>query len=397
MNVIEEVKSLEEEMIRWRRDLHQIPEIGLELPKTAAYVKKVLEEIGIPYEDHYLDGSGIVGIIEGERLPKSRKVLALRADMDGLPIQEETGLHYASLENMHACGHDSHMAMLLAAAKILYARRHEFNAKIKLIFQPGEEYPGGAEPMIEQGAFLEPKVNHVIGIHAGMLSEELPLGSIATRSGAMMASMDRFKITIEGKGVHGGYPERAQDPIVAAGQLITAIQTIKSRNISATDPAVISITRVQGGVNQNIIPDSVELEGTVRTFDNEIRYLIHDRLDQVAQGIGAALNVECTVEYNYKYPPVLNTKSFTQGLVMALSEIFSVEEIYLMEDPVMGSEDFSFYQQEAKGTFFFLCNPGEIDGKFHGHHTSKFDIDESLMYKGVATFVHLAALYCTTI
>src|SRR5699024_3012637 len=283
----------------------------------------------------------------------SDKVLAFRADMDGLPINEATGLAFSSLnQNMHACGHDGHTAMLLGAAKILQENRDQFAGTIKLIFQPGEEYPGGAEPMIQEGTMLNPKVTRVMGFHQGQIDPKVPKGTIAYKEGPIMASMDRFLIEVNGKGYHAAYPEESQDPIAATGQLINALQTIKSRNVKAVNPAVVSITRVQGGFNQNIIPDKVELEGTVRALNDETREFIHKKIEQIAHGIGAALDVECVVTYDYKYPPVTNDEQVTAEVVNSLEEIFP-GQLVEVEEPLMGGEDYAYYLYEAPGTFLF--------------------------------------------
>lgn len=391
LNAVELAKAVENDMIKWRRDLHQIPELGLVLPQTVAYVKAVLDELGIEYEASFVNGNAIVGLIHGKA--DSDKVLAMRADMDGLPIQEATGLSFTSLnENMHACGHDGHTAMLLGAAKILQQNRDQFSGTVKLLFQPGEEYPGGAEPMIKEGAMKNPTVTRVMGFHEGQIDPRVPKGTIAYKKGPMMASMDRFLIEVNGKGYHGAYPEESRDPIAAAGQLITALQTIKGRNVKAVNPAVLSITRVQGGFNQNIIPDKVELEGTVRALNDETRAFIHQKIEKIAQGIGAALDVECVVTYDYKYPPVTNDAQVTEEVVESLEKIFP-GQLLEIADPLMGGEDFAFYLYEAPGTYMFLSNPAEIEGTFHGHHHAKFDIDESLFYMGTASFVQAALDY----
>lgn len=384
---IELAKSVEEEMIKWRRELHQFPELGLELPKTSQYVQDRLMELDIPFHT-LVDGNAVVGLIEGSG---EGPVLAIRADMDGLPIKENTGLEFASTNgNMHACAHDAHTAMLLGAAKILNNIKEYLNGAVKLIFQPAEEFPGGAKPMLDEGAFENPKVDHIIGLHAGLLDPTIPEGTISTRKNEFMASMDRFQINIRGNGSHGAYPEESQDPIAASGQIITAIQTIKSRNIKATNPVVLSITRVEGGHNYNIIPDNVELEGTVRTFDNNMREFVHEKLSQIASGVAGAIGVEAEVVYDYKYPPVLNDPAFTDRVVASFKEIFPEDTIVESKEPLMGGEDFAYYLEKVPGTFFFLNNPGKIDGKFHGHHHEKFDLDESKFYMGTAAFLKVA-------
>lgn len=395
INVVQAAKNVATDMVKWRRDLHQIPELGLELPQTVAYVTQVLSELGVDYDASYVDGNGIVAMIRGNKnIQAADRVLAMRADMDGLPIVEETGHPFASTnENMHACGHDGHTAMLLGAAKILQENRDEFGGIVKLFFQPGEEYPGGAEPMIKEGAMENPKVTRIMGFHEGQIDESVAKGKIAYRPGPMMASMDRFLIEVNGKGSHGAYPESARDPIIAAAQIVTALQTIKSRNIKATRPHVVSVTRIEGGFNQNIIPDTVELEGTVRTFDNDLREEIHGKIEQISHGIGEALGVEAKVTYDYKYPPVINNVDVTYEIVEQLEKIFGEDIMLESVDPLMGGEDFAFYLQEAPGTFLFLSNPGYIDGEFHGHHHPKFDVDENFFYMGAAGFVEVALNY----
>lgn len=393
INSIKLAQQVQDDVIKWRRDLHQIPELGLELPKTVAYVAKVLDELGIEYDSSYVNGNGIVAHIYGQKDGKTDRVLGTRADMDGLPIKEDTGLSFSSTnENMHACGHDGHTAMLLGAAKVLKENADQFSGVVKLVFQPGEEYPGGAEPMVKEGALLNPQATRMIGFHMGELVAEMPKGSVLYKDGPMMASMDRLYIKVKGKGAHGAYPEISHDPIVAAGQLVTAIQTIKSRNIKAVDPCVVSITRIEGGFNQNIIPDEVEIEGTVRTFNDETRRKIHEKLEQISRGIGAAMGVDCEVTYDYKYPAVINDTNVTQEVTDSLAPLFG-EDLIELTEPLMGGEDYSYYLREVPGTFLYLTNPQEVDGVFHGHHHPKFDVDETLFYKGVASFVQVAFDY----
>lgn len=393
INSINLAQEVQDDVIKWRRDLHQIPELGLELSQTVAYVTKVLDELGIEYNDSYVNGNGIVAHIYGQKEGNTERVLGMRADMDGLPIKENTGLPFSSTnENMHACGHDGHTAMLLGAAKVLKENADQFSGVVKLVFQPGEEYPGGAEPMVNEGALLNPQATRMIGFHMGELVGEMPRGSVLYKEGPMMASMDRLYIKVKGKGAHGAYPEISHDPIVAASHLVTAIQTIKSRNIKAVDPCVVSITRIEGGFNQNIIPDEVEIEGTVRTFNDDTRRKIHEKLEQISQGIGAAMGVTCEVTYDYKYPAVINDTTVTKEIVDSLAPLFG-EDLIGLTEPLMGGEDYSYYLREVPGTFLYLTNPKEVDGAFHGHHHPKFDVDETLFYKGVASFVQVAFDY----
>lgn len=389
-DVVSEVKKIEKDIIGWRRDLHQIPELGLNLPKTTEYIKKVLDEIGIEYHT-LVNGNAIVGLIKGG---KEGKTIGLRADTDALPIKEETGLEFSSKnECMHACGHDGHTAMLLGAAKILYENRHLLKGNVKLLFQPGEEYPGGALPMIEEGAMENPKVDAVIGLHNGSINKGLPKGKIMVSYGPMMASMDRILIKVKGKGSHGAYPELSVDPITITGELITALQTIVSREIKAVEPAVLSLCRVQGGFNQNIIPDEVELEGTVRTLNNDTRHMIAKRIEEITKGITSGMRADYELQYDFKYPPLINSEEFTKFFVESAKKILPEDHIVEMKEPVMGGEDMAYFLEKAPGTFFFLSNPKEIDGVTYPHHNSKFNIDEDLFYIGTSLFVQTVLDY----
>lgn len=389
-NVLEEVRKIESHIIKWRRDLHQIPELGLEVPKTVEYIKKQLDNMGIEYHT-LVNGNAIVGLIKGG---EEGKTMAIRADIDGLPIEEETGLEFASTNGcMHACGHDGHAAMLLGAAKIINENKDILKGNVKLFFQPGEEYPGGALPMIEEGAMENPKVDAVIGLHEGRINTAVEKGKIGVSFGPMMASMDRIFIKVKGKGSHGAYPEESVDPISTAAEIISALQRVVSREIEAVDPAVLSVTRIEGGYNQNIIPDNVELEGTVRTFNNDTRKFIARRIEAISKGITSAMRADCEVQYDFKYPPLINNKEFTSFFIESAKKLMNEDDIIELEKPIMGGEDMAFFLENAPGTFFFLSNPQEVDGVEYPHHNSKFDIDESLLYKGSALFVQTAIDY----
>lgn len=369
--------------IEKRRSLHEIPELGLNLPKTFEFVKKELESLGIEYKS-YDDISCLVGLIKGKG---DGKVIGLRADMDGLPIKEETGLSFASKNgNMHACGHDGHTASLLAAAKYLSENRDKFKGSIKLLFQAGEEYPGGARPMIERGALENPKVDAVIGMHQGIINPILKKGKIGICYGPIMASMDRFSIKVIGKGAHGAYPQNSVDAISIACEIVGALNKIVSREIKATDPAVLSVCRIEGGFNQNILPNEVELEGTVRAVNEEVRAKIARRIEEIAKGIGSAYGAKIECTYDFKYPPLINDKEFTGFFEGVLRNNFKDEEIEVLDKPIMGGEDMAFFLKERKGTFFFLSNPKDGEGP-RSHHRPDFDIDEKLMIKGIKILI----------
>lgn len=390
VDVIKEVKAIEKDIISWRRDLHQIPELGLELPKTSQYVQERLEEMGIEFKT-LIDGNAIVGLIKGS---EEGKTIGLRADMDALPIEEETGLDFASTNGkMHACGHDGHTAMLLGTAKVLNDNKDKLKGNVKLLFQPGEEYPGGALPMIEEGAMEDPKVDSVLGLHGGSILKDIEKGKIGVAYGPMMASMDRVLIKIKGKGSHGAYPEDSIDPISIAAEVISSLQRVVSREIKAIEPAVLSLTRIEGGFNQNIIPDEVEIEGTIRTVNNDTREFIAKRIDEIVKGVTSGMRADYEVQYDFKYPPVINSREFTGEFVESAKKVLSEDEIVTMEDPVMGGEDMAYFLEKAPGTFFFLSNPKKIDGEYYSHHNSKFDIDESIFYKGTSLFVQTVLDY----
>ena len=281
----EEWQGIQEQMQQWRRDLHRLPELGLYVPETSLYVQSVLGELGVPFHT-LLDGNAVVGLIEGAG---PGKCIALRADMDGLPVREETGLPFASTNgNMHACGHDGHMAMLLGAAAWLVTHRESFTGSIKLLFQPAEESPGGAKPMIEAGCLENPHVDAVFGLHAGAISTELPEATVGFRSGPLMAAVDKLQIVVHGKGGHAAYPQTTVDPITLAAELVLALQTLVSREKSPFDPLVLSITCINGGRGMNVIPDSVELLGTVRTMNPDTRVWLARRIREVSEQLAAS-------------------------------------------------------------------------------------------------------------
>lgn len=379
LGLLEEAKLIEEDIIGWRRDLHQIPELELKLPKTSDYIRARLDELGIEHES-LLGGNAVVGLIRGG-LGEGR-TLGLRADMDALPIREETGLAYSSKNGcMHACGHDTHMAMLLGAGKILARRRQDFRGSIKLIFQPGEEYPGGAKPMIEEGVLENPRLDGILGLHGGRMSPEFEKGQVAVSYNRLMASMDRVYIEVLGRGGHGAYPHNNVDPIVLAAEIVMSLQRLVSRETSPTDPLVLSICRIEGGFNQNITPDKVELEGTIRSFDNGLRKRIARRIEEIVKGITESNGASYNYQYDFKYPAVINNEAFTRDFVRSAGKLLGGENVVELKEPLMGGEDVSYFLEEVPGTFFLLAT-ADSDG--YPHHNSKFDVDEGQLHKGAA-------------
>lgn len=382
----EQCKDIQSYLVKTRRALHEIPELGKELPKTSEYIAKELDRMDIKYKRNTKD-SGIIALIEG-RNPD--KVIALRADMDALPIKEETGLEFASTNgNMHACGHDSHAAMLLGAAEILNKNRDKLNGIVKLIFQTAEETAEGAEVMIAEGALENPKVNALVGLHIGSIyGSKVKLGQAGIVPGNIMASYDKFILKVKGKGCHGSTPEKGIDPITISTNIVNAIQTIVSREISATKPAVITIGKINGGFAYNIIPDTVEMEGTIRATEEEIRQLLSSRIEKVSKDIAEAMNGECEYEIVWGAPPVINDKEVTDMVIESAKKVLGDEGVISEFDaPNMGGEDVAHYLNKVPGTFFFL---GSNNPKKHTdipHHNPKFDIDEDVMWKGSAIFV----------
>ncbi len=380
-------KDIQSDMVEWRRALHQIPELGNALPQTVAYVSSVLDSLGIAYRK-LVAGNAIVATIEGNA---PGKCFALRADMDGLPIVEQTGLDFSATgEAMHACGHDAHTAMLLGAAKYLVNHRAAFSGTVKLLFQPGEEYPGGAKPMIEEGALEDPKVDAVFGMHCGHLSSEVPVGKFGFKHGPMMAAPDRLLIKISGQGTHGAYPEMGRDSIFIASQLVLALQALVSREKRATEPAVLSICRIAGGYNHNVIPSTVELEGTVRTTTAELRDYYKSRIEKLCQSLADMYDVQIEVEYEYVYPPLINDKAITDLALATATKLFGVAGVYEMQAPVMGGEDMAFFIEAVPGCYAFLANPAPIDGVCYPHHHPKFDVDESYFERGAKLLATVA-------
>ncbi len=381
MELLNQLKDYESNIIQWRRELHQIPEVGLELPNTAAYVSGELDKLGIPHQKN-IGVSGIVGLIEGK---KTGKTIALRADMDALAIQEETGLPFASTNgNMHACGHDAHTAMLLGAAKVLMENKEQLNGNVKLFFQAAEEGPGGAKPMIDDGALENPKVDAVLGLHVGVISTEMKNGMVGLCYGNLMACLDRFTLKLIGKGCHGAYPENGVDPIVMAAQIVSGLQTLVSREVKPTEPAVVTVGQIHGGRAYNIIPDVVELEGTVRATNQSVREHLASRMKEMVESIAAGMRGKAEFEYIFGYPPLVNDPDFTSDFAETAKNIVGEKNILEIKTPVMGGEDMAYFLEAVPGTFFFLGSEKETDGVVHPHHNSRFDLDENVFVSGSA-------------
>ncbi|AMQ18100.1 M20 metallopeptidase family protein [Thermococcus peptonophilus] len=373
---ISEAKKIGDLIISWRRDFHMHPELGYEEERTSKIVEEHLREWG--YSIKHV-GTGIIADIgEGE------KTIALRADMDALPIQEENDVPYKSRVpgKMHACGHDAHTAMLLGAAKIIAEHRDELNGRVRLIFQPAEEGGNGAVKMIEGGA-LE-GVNAIFGFHVWM---DLPSGIIGIRDGPFLAGAGIFNGKIIGKGGHGASPHETVDPIPIAAETVLALQTIVSRNIEPIETGVVSVTSIHGGTAFNVIPEEVEFKGTFRFFRPEVGELIQLRMKEILEGITRAHRAKYELSIEELTPPTINAKEMTD-FARKVAEKYGLK--YGEVKPTMGAEDFAFYLQKVPGAFLALGIRNEEKGIIYPHHHPKFDVDEDVLYIGTAMEVVLA-------
>lgn len=384
MDFKQQAKEISEDIIRWRRELHRIPEVDLELTKTSQYVQQVLKHMGIDYKT-YPDHSGIVAVLGRS----TGKVIALRADMDGLPVKEEHVFAYASTNgNMHACGHDAHMAILLGAIKIIKENEHLLNGQVKFIFQPGEENLLGAKLMVEQGVLENPKVDALLSLHVGSLGGNVKNGDIIVGRRNVFAASRLIEIKIVGKGGHASTPHLAVDPIVIGAEIIQSMQQIVSREVKPGIPAVVAITNFKSGRDTyNIIPETAEMMGGIRTADLETWEYVTKRVEDVVTGIAAAKNARGIFTAFQGTPPVINDKVVTQKFLESACKILSVENIHDMETMNMGGEDVAYYFAKVPGCYFFLNNPNTADdGEIYPHHNSKFDVDDSIIYIGTALF-----------
>jgi amidohydrolase len=385
--LLAEVDEILPGVIADRRHFHEHPELGFQEIETARIVAERLASLGVEDIRTGINKTGVTGLIRGSGSgPNAGRTILLRADMDALPIHEETGVDYASQNGgvMHACGHDAHTAILLGVARVLGQRNSEFAGTVKLLFQPAEEMPpGGAIGMIEEGVLEQPHVDAVFGLH---MANNLPVGQVSVGSGPVMAGGDLFQITVQGKGGHAARPQAAIDPVVIGAQIVNALQTIVSRNVDPMESAVVSVTFFKAGEAFNVIPDVVTLGGTVRWFSMEVAALVEERLRAIAEGIGAAGRAEVTVEIRKGYPPTINDADSAAIVREALEAVVGAENV-IDPPPVMGGEDFSRFLLNRPGAFFNIGSMNEAKGLTYGHHHPKFDIDEESLGVGVASTV----------
>lgn len=376
-------ENLQSELVEIRRDLHENPELGFDLFRTSQKVKDFLSKEGIEFYE--VAETGICAIIRG----KGTKTVALRADMDALPLQDRKICSYSSKVNgkMHACGHDAHTTMLLGAAKILNSMKDEIPGNIKLFFEPAEETTGGASIMIKEGVLENPTVNAVIGLH---VEEWLEAGTVGLKRGNAYAASNPFTIKIIGKGGHGASPHMTIDPIVIASNVIISLQNIVSREIPPTDAAVITIGSIHGGTAQNIIPEEVIISGIIRTMKSEHREYIKTRLIEVVEGTVNSMRGKCEINIEESYPCLYNNEKLSDMFESKAREVVGESNVYKLDTPTMGVESFAYFANERPSLFYFLGSGNKEKAIVNPAHGSLFDIDERCLSVGVAMQCKLA-------
>lgn len=372
-----------ENVVRWRREIHRQPELGFEEERTSALVERELRAAGI--EVQRVAGTGVVGVLHGAR---PGKTVAFRADMDALPLEERSGESFSSERPgaMHACGHDAHTAMLLGAAVLLAAKRERLAGAIKFFFQPAEEGPGGAKPMIEAGVMTGPAVDAVATIH---VHPTLPAGTIGLRSGPANASCDDFDLEIVGKGGHGAYPHLGIDTIPIAAEIVGALQRIASREIDPLQPVVVSVGRIEGGWRRNVIADSTKLSGTIRCLDEGVRGHLPARVERIVRGICQAHGASYTLGFQFGYPSAYNDAALVERIEAIAASTPLVPSVVALPRPMMGADDFAYFAQVAPGCLIRLgvARPGDGDPPML--HSPQFRLDEAALPVGVAIWCAL--------
>lgn len=401
-NVRLQVRSLHAQVITWRRQIHQHPELGFEETLTAQFITQKLDQWGIDYTSG-IAKTGIVATIQGDR---PGPVLGIRADMDALPIQEENEFEYRSKHpgKMHACGHDAHVAIALGTACYLASHRHTFSGTVKIIFQPAEEGPGGAKPMIEAGVLQNPQVDAMIGLHVW---QQLPIGTVGVKAGALMAAVETFRVTVLGRGGHGAIPQQTVDSIVVAAQIVNALQTIVARNIDPIESAVVTVGEFHAGTACNVIADTARLSGTVRYFNSQYADYFHHRIEQLISGVCGMHGATYELSYEKYYPPLINNPRITE-LVRNVALDVVADTDSLMSNPLipndrvtphcqtMGGEDMSYFLQEVPGCYFFLGSANADRGLTFPHHHPHFNIDETALALGMELFIRCVEQFSST-
>jgi len=394
--------AINDRVVAWRRDIHQNPELSNHETRTAALVAEHLRKLGIEVKTG-IARTGVVGLLKGKH---PGPVVALRADMDALPVTERTGLPFASKARgvyngeevgvMHACGHDAHVAILMGVAEVLASVRDKLPGTVKLIFQPAEESSpvgevGGAELMVQEGVLEDPRPKAIFGLH---VMSDAAVGTIHTRSGGMMAASDRLEIRVRGRQTHAARPWSGVDPVVAASQIVLALQTIMSRQVNITRaPAIVTVATIHGGVRHNIIPDEVVMTGTIRTLEDDMRADVHERVKRTAETVAGSAGATAEVIIDHGYPVTSNDAALTQRMEPTLRRLAGEGNLDMKMAPILGSEDFSYYQKAVPGLFIILGvrTRGVSPDQFPSNHSPLFMIDEAVLPLGVRALAHLAA------
>jgi amidohydrolase len=383
----QEVEGLRQKLIAWRRDFHMHPELGFEEHRSAAIIADTLKTLGYQVQTGVAH-TGVVGLLEGSG---PGPVVMARFDMDALPITEETGAEYASQTPglMHACGHDAHMAMGLGVATLMVQRQAKMAGTLKLVFQPAEEGMNGAEVMVKEGVLENPRPDVFLATHVW---NDKPVGTIDVTPGAVMAAAEKWACTIRGEGGHGAVPHQATDPIVATAQVITALQTIVSRNTSPLETAVVTVGSVHGGDAFNVIPPQVELNGTIRTYSPQVREMVLQRMHEIVEGVASACGAQAELEIVPLTPSVINDDQVSKVARAAAEAVVGPEHISTGER-TMGSEDAAFFMEEIPGCYFFLGSANAERGLDAPHHNPHFDFDEEALPIGVAIMLRALESY----
>ncbi|MBD3304889.1 amidohydrolase [candidate division KSB3 bacterium] len=388
MNFFHEAKALHDELLTIRRHLHKFPELSHKEYETTQFITDQLTEYGID-EFSPLPDTGVIAIIRGS---KPGKTVAIRADIDALPITEETGLPYASVNDgvMHACGHDVHTTVALGCAKLLQAKKHDLQGTVKCIFQPAEEMLQGSRYILDAGGLDQPPVDAIMALHCW---PDIPVGTIGVRHGSMMASSDTFTIRVYGQQGHAAHPHKCVDPIVISGQIVNTLQTVVSREIPPTDPLVLTVGKIQGGKAYNIIPSMVEMIGTVRSLNPDLRSEMPGIMRRIVEGTAAAMRGRAEVDYQFGTPPLISDEGLNQIVEATTQELLGDDKLVHLTIPSMGSEDFAFYMERVRGVFFRLgIYSDQLEARVPLHSPS-FMVDEACLPIGVAVMSQAVYTY----
>ena len=377
-----EIRAIQSQLVAWRRQFHQRPELGFQERLTSEFVSQHLQKWGINHQTGIAQ-TGIVATIDSG---KPGPVVAIRADMDALPIQEENQVPYRSQHDgiMHACGHDGHTAIALGTAYYLSQHRQDFQGIVKLIFQPAEEGPGGAKPMIEEGVLQNPDVDTIFGLH---LWNNLPLGTVGVRSGPLMGAVECFDCSIFGKGGHGAIPDQTVDSIVVSAQIVNALQTIVSRNVNPMDSAVVTVGELHAGTAHNVIADTAQISGTVRYFNPALEDFIGKRIEDIIAGVCQSHGAKYKLDYWQLYPALINDDRMAELVRSVAAQVVETPAGVVPTCQTMAGEDMSFFLQQVPGCYFFLGSANPDRGLAYPHHHPRFDFDETVLAMGVEMFV----------